>query len=269
MPRYSVKDFYDNEGWEFSNSNSHDAVINENLSEVASTYVSGVRLRVREQLGFGKNLLDIGCGPIQYEEYAAYSEKFKLRICVDLSKKALKVAEQRMGNKGKYIVGDYLSLPPLDFAPYDGATLINVLYHVDKDLQSTLVSKILSKLNPGKKLVIVYSNPNTLSAVVTQTAVIGKHLFLQIFSKQNASDLDNPIYFYRHKPNFWKQFSDSASIEILSWRTFSPPLEKLIFRKRFLGDLGLRMLFRLEQYSFWAKFSEYPMIVLTKKQKDS
>ena len=268
MTRYSVKDFYDNEGWEFSNSNSHDAVINENLSEVASTYVSKVRLRIKENLGFGENLLDIGCGPIQYKEYAAYSEMFKLRICVDLSKKALKVAEQRIGVKGRYFVGDYLSLPPLDFSPYDGATLINVLYHVDKELQSTLVTKILSELNPGKKLVIVYSNPNTLSAAVTQTAVIFKHLALRIIGKQKARDLDNPIYFYRHKPNFWKQFSDSASIEIISWRTFSPPLEKLIFRKLLLGKLGLRMLFRLEQHSFWAKFSEYPMIVLTKKQKD-
>jgi len=264
MTRFSVKEFYDNEGWEFSNANSHDAVINENLSEVASTYVSKVRLRIKEHLGFGENLLDIGCGPIQYEEYAAYSELFNLRICVDLSKKALKVAEQRIGLKGKYIVGDYLSLPPLNFAPYDGATLINVLYHVDKDLQSTLVRKILSELNPGKKLVIVYSNPNTISAVVTQAAVIVKHLFLRIFNKQNAKELDNPIYFYRHKQKFWKQFSDTATIEILSWRTFSPPLEKLIFRKSLMGDKGLRMLFWLEQNSLWSRVAEYPMIVLTK-----
>jgi hypothetical protein len=268
MTRISVKDFYDNEGWDFSNANSHDAVINENLSEVASTYVSSVRLRIKENLGSGENLLDIGCGPIQYEEYGAYSEKFKLRICVDLSKKALKVAERRIGTKGRYIIGDYLSLPPLEFAPYDGATLINVLYHVEKELQSSLVRKVLSELNPGKKLVIVYSNPNTLSAAVTQAVVFGKHLFLRIFGKQKTRDLANPIYFYRHRPNFWKQFSDLAYTEILSWRTFSPSLEKLIFRKLLLGEIGLRMLFRLEQYSFWAKFSEYQMIVLTKNQKD-
>ena len=225
MPQFSVKDFYDNEGWEFSNSNSHDALINENLTEVASSYVSKVRLRVREQLGFGENLLDIGCGPIQYAEYAAYSESFKLRVCVDLSKNALKIAEQRIGPKGRYIVGDYLTLPPLDFAPYDGATLINVLYHVEKDLQSTLVKKVLSELNPGKKLVIVYSNTYTLSAALTKKAVDIKHLLLRIFTKQNARDLENPIYFYRHSQKFWNQFSDSASIEILSWRTFSPPLE--------------------------------------------
>ena len=269
MSRVSVKDFYDNEGWEFSNSKTHDSIINENHSEVASEYVSRVRGRIKEKLGFGENLLDIGCGPIQYEEYLAYSEMFNLRICVDLSKTALKVAEQRIGLKGRYVLGDYLTLPTLDFAPYDGATLINVLYHVDNKLQSTLVRKILSELNPDKNLVIVYSNPITLSAALTQAAVFSKHLFLRTFGKQNSKDIDNPIYFYRHKPKFWKQFSDSASIQILSWRTFSPPLEKLIFRKLLLGKLGLRVLFRLEKYPFWAKFSEYQMIVLTKKQKDS
>ena len=265
MPRISVKDFYDNKGWEFSNANSHDAVINENLSKVACSYVNKVRLRIKERLGFGKNLLDIGCGPIQYKEYEAYSEEFELRICVDLSKKALKIAKQKIGLKGKYIVGDYLSLAPLEFAPYDGAALINVLYHVDKNLQSTLVKKILSELNPGKKLVIIYSNPNTLSAALTKIAVFSKHLLLLKFGNQHASNLDNPIYFYRHKPRFWKQFSELALVEILAWRTFSPPIEKLIFRKFLFGSSGLKILFRLEQYPFWAKFAEYQMIVLTKK----
>ncbi len=183
MSRYSVKDFYDNEGWEFSHSISRDAMINENLSDIAADYVRKVRMRIKEHLGFGENLLDIGCGPIQYEEYASYSEMFKLRICVDLSKKALKVAEQRIGLNGRYIVGDFLTLPSLDYAPYDGATLINVLYHVDKDLQSTLVRKVLSELNSGKKLLIVYSNPYCLSAVATKAAVIGKHFFLRISRK--------------------------------------------------------------------------------------
>ncbi len=265
MPRSSVKDFYDNEGWEFSNSNSHDALINENLSEVAASYVSKIRFRIKENLGTGENLLDIGCGPIQYAEYAAYSEMFQLRICVDLSEKALKVAERRIGSKGRYIVGDYLSLPQLEFAPYDAATLINVLYHVDKDLQSKLVRKVLSELNPGKKLIIVYSNAYTISAVLTKFSVTMKHLLKRILSKQKASDLENPIYFYRHKQDFWNQFSDTASIGILTWRTFSPPLERVIFRKSLLGKLGLRMLFRLEQYSVWSKFAEYPMVILTKK----
>lgn len=265
MPRFTVKDFYEGQGWEFSESNSHDAVINENLSEVASNYVRKVRLRIKQQLGSGGNLLDIGCGPIQYEEYVAYSEMFEHRVCVDLSEKALKAAEKKMGLKGSYIVGDYLSLASLDFVPYDGATLVNVLYHVDKKLQSVMVRKILSELNVGKKLVVVYSNAYTISAVLTKIAVIGKHLYQRIFCKSNMSELDNPIYFFRHKPKFWKQFSNEASIEVRAWRTFSPQLERIFFRRLLLGKTGLQVLFNLEQYALWAKFSEYQIIVLTKK----
>jgi hypothetical protein len=190
---------------------------------------------------------------------------FDHRVCVDLSEKALKIAEKRIGNRGSYVVGDYLSLSSLDFAPYDGATLINVLYHVDKDLQSTLVRKILSELNVGKKLVVVYSNAYTISATLTRIAVKSKHFFQRISPKSNLGELDNPIYFYRHKSKFWKQFSDVASIEVQPWRTFSPPLERFFFRRLLLGKIGLQILFKLEQYSLWAKFSEYQMIVLTKK----
>lgn len=264
MPRLSVKDFYESQGWEFSDSLSHDALINENLSEVGSSYVRKVRLRIKQQLGFGENLLDIGCGPIQYEEYLAYSDMFKHRVCVDLSGKALKIAEKKLGHRGTFIVGDYLSLSTLKFAPYDGAALINVLYHVDKDLQAILVRKILSELNAGKKLVVVYSNPYTISAALTRIAVICKHLYQRALRKCNLIDLDNPIYFYRHKSKFWKQFSDEASIVVRSWRTFSPPLERIFFRSSWLGKIGLKILFKLEQFPLWAKFSEYQLITLTK-----
>jgi hypothetical protein len=77
-------------------------------------------------------------------------------------------------------------------------------------------------------------------------------------------DLENPIYFYRHSLKFWKEFSDCANIKILPWRTFSPHLEKLIFRKSLMGKIGLRILFRVERYSLWSRFAEYQMIILTK-----
>lgn len=163
MPRITVKDYYDNEGWNFTEGKSRDSIINENHSSVASAYVTNVRLRIGQQLGSGGSLLDIGCGPIQYPEYVKYSDNFQLRICVDLSEKALSIAEKKIGLKGRYLVGDYLTLSPLKYGPFDGATLINVLYHVDKDKQFELVKKILSELNPGKKLVVVYSNSRTFS----------------------------------------------------------------------------------------------------------
>ena len=74
MKKETVEDFYNNTGWKLEGENTRDAIINENLTPVAAEYVSKVRLRILENLGGGKNLLDIGCGPIQYPEYAEYSK---------------------------------------------------------------------------------------------------------------------------------------------------------------------------------------------------
>jgi SAM-dependent methyltransferase len=269
MADSSLQDFYDKKGWIFPDSNSYDAHINENLTEVAANYVSQVRLRIKREIGSGQNLLDVGCGPIQYPEYLAYSDSFERRICIDLSVEALKLAELKLGKKGIYIVGDYLSLSRLEYAPYDGATLINVLYHVHKDLQARLVWKILSELNPGGKLVIVYSNPNTISAIITSVAVRVKRFKTLLHFASRTAVSNNPIYFYRHKLDFWKEFSKIASIEIKAWRTFSPQLEKIIFRRGLLGNLGLRILFRLEEISLSSRLAEYSLIILTKKPDEN
>ena len=265
MPNESVRDFYDNEGWKYSGENSHDAVINENLTLVAADYVHKVRARILENIGSGENLLDIGCGPIQYPEYVEYSKNFKLRVCVDLSAEALKLARIRIGEHGQFIVGDYLDLANLPQSPFDGATLINVLYHVEKNKQEFLVRKILNDLNAGAKIVVVYSNPNTGSAIITQSLVLIKKYFNRILNPRRQQSGENPIYFYRHSLAFWQNFKDVAKIDAIAWRTFSPPLERLLFRRQFFGKLLLKTLFRFESFGWWTRFAEYPMIILTKR----
>lgn len=265
MGKLSVKDFYDNEGWKFVGANSRDAIINENLSRVADEYVRKVRLRIQEHLGSGDYLLDVGCGPIQYPEYVEYSQNFKYRVCVDLSAAALKVAKEKIGDHGIFIQGDYLEIDTPKEAPFAGATLINVLYHVDKLSQEGLVRKMLMDISPGGKLVVIYSNPRTVSANVTKVLVYIKRLLLRLSKGTSPYELKNPIYFYRHPLTFWKRFVDIADIDMFAWRTFSPALEKLIFNKYFQGRILLRILFRIEQFKWWSTFAEYPLIVLTKK----
>jgi SAM-dependent methyltransferase len=264
MEKESVKDFYDNIGWKLEGDDTRDAIINENLTKVAEEYVSKVRLRILENVGGGKYLLDIGCGPIQYPEYIEYSKNFEFRVCVDLSEEALKLARSKIGAHGRYIVGDYLALETLQEAPFDGATLINVLYHVEKESQETLVRKILGDLRPGGRLVIVYSNPRTFSAFLTAALVRMKHFMIKVTQRENGDDLQNPIYFYRHPSKFWNRFEDQSEVSIKAWRTFSPALEKLFFRKRFFGHFLLLNLFRIENWDRWYKYSEYSIIVLQK-----
>lgn len=262
MAKQSVKDFYDNEGWKYAGENSRDAIINENLTEVASNYVHLVRMRIFDAIGSGLNLLDVGCGPIQYREYIKYSQNYTKRVCVDLSSEALKLAKEKIGEHGDFIIGDYLSLPTPKSAPFDGATLINVLYHVKREDQEKLVRKILSDLNPGAKLVIVYSNPHSPSAIITKILVKAKK---QLTARKNGDTHENPIYFFRFPLNYWKRFEDVAEVQIRAWRTFSPALEKLLFRKRLFGAGLLRIILKFENQKWWSRVAEYPIIIMERR----
>lgn len=264
MEQQSIESFYNNEGWKLVGGNTHDALINENLTEVAATYVSQVRTRIVESLGSGNTLLDVGCGPIQYPEYVEYSRNFKTRVCVDLSEEALILAKEKVGSHGIFIQGDYLNLGTPKEGPFAGATLINVLYHVDKAKQETLVRKILSDLSPGANLVIVYSNPQTISAVVTHALVLLKRTIRKLTTAGANGNFENPIYFFRYPLSFWNRFEDIADVDKRAWRTFSPALEKVLFKRRLGGGYLLRVLYRIENFRWWVQFSEYTLIILKK-----
>jgi SAM-dependent methyltransferase len=265
MTSKEVRDFYEGLGWEVENGVTYDAKINENLDLVAVDYVHKVRNRIAANLGSGDKILDVGCGPIQYSEYEEYSNNFRKRICVDLSQAALDLAKKRIGDHGEFIKGDYLEILTPTFAPYDGAALINVLYHVNKERQAELVRKILNDLNPGSKFVIIYSNPKTISELLTKVLVTLMHLFKRIILRKPKVELKNPIYYFRHPNSFWTQFADLAIIQRKAWRTFSPALEKIFFRQEFGGRAMLKLLFRLEELKVWKNVAQYTLIVLEKK----
>lgn len=86
-----VQSFYDNEGWiKDREGNYQDAVIYEDLREVSKEYLNKCHDRVNRYLpSSGKYLLDAASGAIQYSAYLQYSAKFKYRVCIDLSFKAL------------------------------------------------------------------------------------------------------------------------------------------------------------------------------------
>ncbi len=264
MTQNGVQEFYEEFGWTHVGNDTNDALLNENLSEVASIYTRKVRLRVKENIGAGFTILDVGSGPIQYEEYLAYSDNFQKRICVDLSKRALVEAERKLGSRGVYLQGDYLQMTELHARLLDGATLVNVLYHVEKDLQEVMVNTILGSLNRGARLVVVYSNPWSFSSIMTRSALfvkrnVAKHL------RRSAEASKNPIYFYRHNVNFWNRFNNVANVHLKAWRSFDPSIEKVIFREKLFGKYLLEILFKLEGFKFWARIAEYQLIVLEKK----
>ena len=260
----SIREFYDETGWNLVGDTTTDAIINENSTEVAREYVQKIRNRIGEELGSGTNLLDIGCGPIQYPEYLDYSKNFDKRVCVDLSKKALDIAKSKIGDHGAFFVGDYLDMKT-GYEPYAGATLINVLYHVDILDQEKMVRKILSELEAGAVLVVVYSNPKSFSSKLNTFLVFVKRLFRLIFQRKNFYSQSNPIYFKRHNLDFWQLFEGESKVEIRAWRTFTPAIEKVLFKRFFMGKRFLKLLFKIENYKFWAKIAEYQIVTLAKR----
>src|ERR1700757_4995674 len=86
-----VRDFYNQKGWTQGNDReSVDAVLWEDLRDVAASYVSDCRRRVLKELpASGERLLDAASGPIQYPEYLEYQAGFGRRVCVDISQSAL------------------------------------------------------------------------------------------------------------------------------------------------------------------------------------
>jgi hypothetical protein len=161
-------------------------------------------------------------------------------------------------------VGDYLEIKT-EYEPYAGATLINVLYHVDLNLQEKLVRKIIGELESGAALVVVYSNPKSFSSRLNTSLVFAKRFFRLVFQRRNFNSQSNPIYFERHELNFWNLFESECYVKVMAWRTFTPAIEKVLFRKFFLGKKLLHLLFNIEKQKAWARIAEYQMITLTKK----
>ncbi len=157
-----VSKFYNTEGWETKDGITEDARLWEDLREYAKEYVSKCRLRVLTHIPeSGENILDMASGPIQYKEYLEYSKDFKKRYCVDLSSGALEGAKEKIGDHGVFLQGSFFDIP-LDENYFDCSICLHAIYHIDKDKQEDAVRKLIKVTKPGKPVIIVYSNPNTI-----------------------------------------------------------------------------------------------------------
>ena len=153
----SVRDFYDDVGWERGEEGAFaDADLFEDLRPVSARYIHDCHLRVLRYVDReGRFLLDAGSGPIQYPEYLAYSEGYCKRICVDISVTGLREAQRKLQDKGVYILADISNLP-LASSSMDGVVSLHTIYHIPKERQEGAVREICRVLAPGRRAAIVY-----------------------------------------------------------------------------------------------------------------
>lgn len=262
-----VSHFYDTVGWETKEGITEDARRWEDLRSHSSEYVSKCRLRVLRHIpASGLNILDMASGPIQYDEYLEYSKNFDKRHCVDLSEKALERAKRRIGAHGVFLHGSFLDLPfENDF--FDCAVSLHTIYHIDKDQQEEAVRKLVRVTKPGKPVIIVYSNPQTILASLPVRALRWAKRRLTRATRKSDGETGPSLYMHAQPIGWWTRFSDIAIVNILPWRSLGSDDQRSLIPDNRIGEMMLRLLFHLEDTfpGFFVRHLQYPMIILVKK----
>jgi ubiquinone/menaquinone biosynthesis C-methylase UbiE len=258
LVKTSIRKFYNDEGWQLDEHGvTRDALLNEDLREVAKEYVSKCRKRLMRYLPEkGDALLDMASGPVQYPEYLEYSVNFKKHHCVDLSKVALSQAEEKLQIKGEYHCGNFLDL---EFSEnyFDACISCHTIYHFHKDEQEKAVRKLLRITKPNQPVIIVYSNPNQLMGKVAD-------LMKRFWRKSELEPAQKDFYFYSHPLSFWEKFNCDASLELFPWRSFSARHQKMLFPNHLVGKMMFRLLYKLEETfpSFFIRCFKFYTVVL-------
>lgn len=264
----NISNFYNGVGWESEGKVTEDAKRFEDLREYTQEYVSQCRLRVARHIpDGGENILDMASGPIQYKEYLEYSKNYQKRYCVDLSSKALADAKRKIGDHGEFLCGSFFDLN-LEDNFFDCAISLHTIYHMDGNKQEEAVRKLITVTKPGKPIIIVYRNPNTLIDYFVSPLRTLKKTWTILKNKLTNRKNEVEIYAFAHPLIWWDRFSNLADIEILPWRSFFSPHQKILIPNNKFGKKILDILFKMEEKfpNFFVKHFQYPMIILKKKE---
>ena len=256
----NVRQFYSQIGW--AQDEQGIAVDTNRWDDTRScslAYVSRCRMRTRHVLPeSGVRLLDAGSGPIQFDEYAQYSEGFKQRYCVDLSIEALRRAEERLGRHGEYINESILKLSFPDNY-FDASISLHTIYHIDKDQQADAIRNLLRMTGPSASLVVVYENPMApVNVLIRAVKAIRRSL---------GRGVATELYYYAHPMGWWGQFTDEADVHVQLWRTLGAVEMRTMIPNNRFGATLLDWLFRAEERfpGLFLALGRYPMIVLKKR----
>lgn len=256
----NVQDFYNQTGWHSQNANgpTKDAELFEDLRACAADYIKACRLKLLRYIpASGANLLDAASGPIQYPEYLLYSQNFTKRYCVDISEKALQLAQEKLKSHGEYFCTSMLALPFKDDF-FDCSISLHTIYHIEAQQQAQAVRELIRVTKPQQPIIILYSNPDKLLSWLKKRFSLGR---------SNPNPPQGVLYFHPHPLVWWQQFSDQCSVEIYCWRFFTVHDAQRLIPDNFWGRMLLKLTLVLEDWlrPLSVRFGAYPVIVLTKR----
>lgn len=237
--------------------------------EVSKEYVRNSFRRAKKYLdGKGVYYLDVASGPIGLPEYIDLSMDFEVRICIDISYKALEKAKENYPKEGLYICGDIANIP-LKEGVCDAVLSQHTLYHIPKSEQATAVKELYRVVKPGGRVAIVYSwfyysILMDLTLLPIQIYRVIRYLASLAFSKFLK---DRPrLYFYVHSPFWFNKFEFAKHTRFYCWRSANKFFLNTFIHKGLYGEQILKWLVRMEDRfpRLFGWIGDYPIIVIDK-----
>lgn len=285
--KQQVREFYDTFGWKpLAEGLYHDARY-EDLRPVSREYVRRCRLRVNQHLPpTGRYLLDGGSGPIQYSEYLEYSHGYRYRVCLDISRLALREARSCIGDHGLFVVGDISKLP-FRFDVFEGVVSMHVVYHLPREEQASTFREFFRVLRPSGKGVIVYSwgEHSTLMRLARFPMWIASRL-VKVYSRVRfgghrlddvqgqSTDTEEmkvvqapSLFSFKHDYQWLRQQAGHLpGFDVRVWRTASSAFLRAFIFKPLFGQFWLRILYWLEERAprLMGRVGQYPMVLFEK-----
>lgn len=290
----NVREFYDQVGWQIDEEDLYQNAHYEDLRPVSAEYIHRCHMRINRHLEpKGQFFLDAGSGPVQYKEYKTYSEGYHARVCMDISIVAMREARKRLGDHGRYVVGDITHLP-FRTDSFDGIVSLHTIHHVPMEGKLTAYDELYRVLKPGRKMVVVngWSNaPLTvrLSGFMdfmkrlhgwwlrkikhkTQTSV-EKETVKSVPQRKQGKERNRPNGTFIEKLNAeWliEALKDKMDYEIYVWRSVSVAFLRSVIYPEWGGRFWLKVIYRLEEWfpGLLGRIGQYPLVVITKPIKD-
>ena len=275
--RQEVQEFYDRIGWKKVDEETYsDASQFEDLRAVSSDYISNCHRRVTRYIQkSGRYILDAASGPIQYEEYLAYSKHYDFRICVDISLLALKEASGRIGQKGLFIQANITNLPLAENC-VDAVVSLHTIYHVPSEEQFLAFQELHRVLKPGATAVIVYSwgwRSPLMTFMLLPFAVLRWPLrlfrLLRARLTKPAGTTNEPTlyFFYHRRKRLEVELRKFCDFDLVVWRSVNILFLRVYCHSWLFGRQLLSLFFSLEETfpRFLGKLGAYPLIVMHKR----
>lgn len=281
-----VRRFYDSIGWKRIGEDLFQNARYEDLRPVSQEYLHRCHLRVKQGLpDSGRYLLDVGSGPIQYPEYLTYSAGYQYRVCVDISQRALLEARARIGSHGLFVVADAARLPFRSGA-VEGLVSLHTVHHLPPGQQESAYREFFRALKPGGKASTVYSwgdrSPLTrLLSPFIRVSFWVIRLYRRLLGKPEIAriEVDEPKRQTRallaargtftHKHSYEWMLTTLGGLpgfEVRVWRSVSTQFLRAFIHRPLLGQLWLRLIFRLEELMphWFGRLGQYPLITFRK-----